>query len=134
MALIEAALRAHALADANLSALIGERWYGPTLEQFSALPAVTVQCVSSVSTHSHDGGGFPERARYQFTAWAESHLAALDVVGALTALFDGARGLIGSDGVDVAVDRMWKAGRIDLGREPNQKVYKIDLDFFIDYR
>lgn len=126
---IEEGLRTYALADAALSALIGTRWYGPTLEEFTAFPAVTVQCISNTSVESQQGYSGLERARYQLTVHAESQIAALPVVRRLERLFDGVRGVFGT----VSVGRSRKAGRNDAGRDPGQKLYRISLDVFIDY-
>lgn len=132
MAYIEEALREQALADPALAAVIGDRWYGPTLEVAIGDPAITVQCISDVSEYSQAGYSGLERARYQLTVWASSHLQVIQVMALIERAFSGYRGVMGTT-VAVHVGRMWKAGRTDLGREPGQKVYKSSLDFMIDY-
>lgn len=126
---IEEGLRTYALADAELEAMVGTRWYGPTLEQFSAVPAVTVQCISNTSAHSQQGYSGLETARYQLTVWATTQAAALPVLFRLERLLDGFRGQMGM----VSVGRCWKAGRTDLGRDPGQKLYSVAIDFVFEY-
>ena len=126
---IEEGLRTYALADPDLAAMVGTRWYGPTLEQFSAVPAITVSCVSNASVHSQQGYSGLETARYQLTVWATTQAAVLPVLFRLERLLDGYRGPMG----EVIVGRCMKAGRTDLGREPGQKLYSMAVDFVLDY-
>jgi len=61
---VEEGLRRMFLNFGELSALIGDRWYGPELPAGTAYPAVTMKCISSIPEISHQGEAGLEAARY----------------------------------------------------------------------
>lgn len=84
--MIEAAIRAHLIADAGLSALIDARVYPLQLPQRPALPAVTYQRISSTPTQHRDAAAAAhKRTRFQFDCWAADYDAAAAVRTALEA-------------------------------------------------
>lgn len=123
---LEQDIRAYALADAALVALIGQRWYSVDLPQGATFPAVTIQQISGSSEYTHQGHAGVERARFQVTVWTESHLAGLQVAARIETIFRTAKQAIGA--------RITKVNRTDFGREPGQNIYKTAIDFMAFYR
>lgn len=84
--MIEAAIRAHLIADAGLAALVGARVYPLQLPQRPTLPAVTYQHISTLPTQHRDNPyAHHERSRYQFDCWAGDYDSTLAVRAALAA-------------------------------------------------
>lgn len=84
--MIEAAIRAHLIADAGLTALVGSRVYPMQLPQRPTLPAVTYQRISSTPTqHRGAAAAGHERTRFQFDCWASDYDTTLAVRAALAA-------------------------------------------------
>jgi len=135
------AIRAHALSYPAIAGLIENtgaeetyRWYGPTLEQGAALPAVTVQLVSSVdAAETQLGHSGLERARYQVTVWSNCQLKLVRLSAHIERAFRGYRGVMGGAG-GIYVGYCARANAVDLGREPGRNVYKRALDFYFLYR
>lgn len=133
------AIRAHALSYPGIVGLIENeddtcRWYGPTLEQGSALPAVTVQLVSSVdAAETQQGHSGLERARYQITVWSGCGRKMGQLQKEILHAFKGYRGIMGGPG-GIEVQRCAHANMTDLGREPGRNAYKRALDFYFLYR
>lgn len=129
------AIRAHALSYPAIANLIANdddtyRWYGPTLEQGTALPAVTVQLVSSVdAAETQLGHSGLERARYQFTVWSNCQLKLVRLSAEIERAFRGFRGRMGGAcGIEVGYCN--KANATDLGREPGRNALKRAIDFY----
>lgn len=134
----EEAIRAHALKNGYLANLLSDgedryRWYGPVLEQAEALPAVTVQLISSMDAAATQlGHSSLERARFQFGVWGKCWRDCLQVSMAITqpGFFEGFRGNLGG----IEVQRCAKVNVVDLGKEPGRNVYKRAIDFYFLYR
>lgn len=135
---IEEAIRVHALHNAYLANLLSDgderyRWYGPVMEQAEALPAVTVQLISSTdAAPTQIGHSSLERARYQFMVWGSCWRDCLQVERAIVTpgFFHGFRGNLGG----IEVQRCAKVNVLDLGKEPGRNVYKRAIDFYFLYR
>lgn len=133
------AIRAHALSYPQLAVLIENddetyRWYGPTLEQRSALPAVTVQLISSVdAAETQLGHSGLERARYQFTVWSSCQLKLVRLGAEIERAFRGFRGTMGGPG-GLHVGYCSKQNAVDLGRDPGRNAYRRAIDFYFLYR
>lgn len=132
MEFIEEAIRAHALLDPGIVALINDRWHTVDLPERTALPAVTVQQISNVPEHSHAGHSGLEHSRFQFTLWSDCHLKALRLAFAIERRFDAYRGRMGGDD-GIEVGRCAKVNRVNLGREAGQKIYRTAIDFRISH-
>jgi hypothetical protein len=83
----EVKLRTLAAADPTLAGLLGSpfRWYEAQLMQGSALPAVTVQRISTARRYSHSGLGNISEIRFQFTIRDRSAETARQVAAAIIA-------------------------------------------------
>lgn len=128
---IEQGLRSWAMADAYLVALIDGRWYGPVMEQGSALPCVTVQQVGSADeAPTHQGHSGLERARLQLTVWSSCQMRAIQISERIRRRLDGFRGSLGG----MHVGRIGVVNTMDLGREPGQNVYQRVVEILIWYR
>ena len=133
------AIRAHAISYPSIAGLIENaddslRWYGPTLEQGAALPAVTVQLTSKVdAAETQLGHSGLERARYQVTVWSSCQLKLVRLSAAIERAFRGFRGTMGGAG-GIEVQYCSQANAVDLGREPGRNAYKRALDFYFLYR
>lgn len=102
---IEAALRAHLVADAGLAPLVGQRIYPQQLPQKPALPAVTYRRVSTVPTQHRDNPyARHRRARYQFDCWAGDYDTTLSVKAAL-AVAMGTLAQASNPRIDVALQQ-----------------------------
>ena len=137
---LEQAIRAQAMADAYLVALIGSRWYGATLPEMIVLPAVTAQQIASADeSPSHDGHSGVERARFQITVWSECQMRLLQIAQRIAAPvvrggpFDGFRGTLGGPG-GIQCGRVAKVNSVDMGREPGRNAYQRVMDFLFWYQ
>jgi len=134
------AIRTHALSFLRLASMIVNdddttyRWYGPTLEQGTALPAVTVQQISSVDVaETHLGHSGLERARFQITVWSQCQLKLVRLGAEIERAFRSFRGVMGGAG-GFEVGQCTKVGAVDLGREPGRNAYKRAIDISFLYR
>jgi hypothetical protein len=133
MEFIEEAIRAHALGDPAIVAIINDRWHSVDLPERTAFPAVTMQQISGVPEHSHAGHSGLEHSRYQFTIWSDCHLKALRLAFAIERRFDAFRGRMGGDD-GIEVGRSAKINRVNLGRDPGQKIHRTAIDFRISHQ
>lgn len=128
---IEQGLRTWAMADPYLVSLIDARWYGPVMEQGSALPCVTVQQIGSADeAPTHAGHSGLERARLQVTVWSSCQMKAIQISERIRRRIDGFSGSLGG----MHVGRVAVATVADLGREPGQNVYQRVVELVIWYR
>jgi hypothetical protein len=128
---IEQGLRAWAMADPYLVSLIDARWYGPVMEQGSALPCVTVQQIGSADeAPTHQGHSGLERARLQVTVWSSCQMRAIQISERIKRRIDGFRGSLGG----MPVGRVAVASTVDMGREPGQNVYQRVVELIVWYR
>lgn len=134
MEFFEEAIRAHALGDSAITALIDQRWYIIDLPQGASVPAVTMQQISGVPEHNHSGHSGQENSRWQFTVWSSCYQKASRLSWAIERRFDAFRGQWGSPEQGWwDVGRCTKVGRVTM-RNPEQKLYQIVLDFYITHR
>lgn len=128
---VEQGLRAWAMADTYLVALIGDRWFGPMLPAGVDLPAVTVQLISSIDeSPTHQGHSGLERARLQVTVWSACWTRAIQISERIKRRIDNLTGTLGG----IPVGRVAVVGTIDQGRESGRNVYQRSIDLVIWYR
>lgn len=89
MARVDDALRTLVLADAGMSALIGERMYPDVLPQGATFPAIRFFEVSLTPLYQHDGDANLDTSRYQFDCYAANRPAAKDVAMVLRTILGG---------------------------------------------
>jgi len=76
------------LAEATLTALVGDRIEPVLNSQDTALPALSYQTISRPTEHSHDGPGM-SRPRVQITAIAKTYAQVVAVLAAVKLALDG---------------------------------------------
>lgn len=86
---VDDALRAWVLADAGVSALIGQRMYPDVLPQGAIFPAIRYFEVSLSPLYAHQGDLNLDTSRYQFDCYAATRPAARDLAAALRAALSG---------------------------------------------
>jgi len=93
---LEADMRTYLLAQAGLTALVGERVtpFGKRL-QGEDVPAITYQLVAGPTTHYSHNGPSDYEVSFQFDCWASDADEALAVAGELQTALDGYRGTWG---------------------------------------
>ena len=121
----ESALRAWAIADPTLAALIGTRFYPMLLPQVPTLPACTY---ARVSRFRPDEIPFAT-VRIQVTCWAATHDEARAVAQALTVAAGRKKGT--SAGLRVIYCS--EVNDLDL-RDPETGRYTVPVDFKLTYR
>ena len=115
-------------AHSGLSNLVETRIYPGRLPDPASghVPAVVYQLVSSPRMVAHDGVLPDTESRYQFDAWATTHVTATDVAGQLTAALLGYTGDMGS--TSVAIPR--RTNEFD-SYEDDTGLYRVTVEFII---
>lgn len=127
---IEAAMRAHLIADPGVSGLVGQRIYPIAMPQGTTLPAITYQRVSTVRIGSKQGPTGMAQPRLQINCWSKSYGDAKALADAVRVALDGYRGLMGG-----AVD-VWETvvgTDVDLYEE-DLGIYHVAVDVTIWHR
>lgn len=125
---IEEAIYAHLMANAEITALIGNRLYPAKLPPKKVYPSVTYFKVSDVPQRTF-GKRFWTRPRFQFSIRAESYSEAKQIKNKLKAVLDNYAGLMGgTSGVWVKLIEV--AGDYD-DNDPDTGLTFIPIDFFI---
>lgn len=91
--MLEERLYTYLTADSGLSTLIGTRLYPDVLPENVTLPAVCYQRVSTVPTHSRDGGAKLFMCRFQFDVFGADAKGVRQTVLALEAALNGFKGI-----------------------------------------
>jgi hypothetical protein len=86
---MEEALRAHLLANAAVAALVGTRITWLQRPQGSALPAITLQGVSTRRDHTLEGRDGLVGRLVQIDVWATTYATMKDIQRALISALDG---------------------------------------------
>ena len=76
MPLIESAIFEHLNADADLTALLGDRIFPIVMHQGTAMPSMVYQQISGVREYHLGGRSCIAESRYQFSNWDRSYLGA----------------------------------------------------------
>jgi hypothetical protein len=97
---IEHALKTYLEAQAGLTALLGDsKLYYGTAPQDVTAPYLVMRKISSVRTHSHDGGSHLARSRMQFSIYGEhgagGYYACKQIAEQLRTALQGKTGNIG---------------------------------------
>jgi len=128
---LDEALWSHVLGDANVSAIIGQRFFPDAIPQNEQIPAAVYQQISSVADETLDGASGLTFARYQISAWAATRREAKTLAEAIRFRLQSFRGDMG----DVSVQDVSLIDRRD-GYEPavqnaQQSRHGVQLDFQI---
>jgi hypothetical protein len=92
---LERALYAHLVGWPALSALTRDRVFPVVIPEDADLPAVAYQRISGPRLLAHDGPTGMAEGRMQVTVLGTSYAEAKEIAGAVRALFDGWRGILG---------------------------------------
>lgn len=95
-------LTEYLLADAGLSALIGDRLYPLVIDEDNDGDCLTYQVVSDPSEITHSGQNTFSHPRIQFDCYGSTYAAALAVANALKAATAGYKGSMGSVNVQAS--------------------------------
>lgn len=95
--MIEQGLVTYLLANAGLTALIGNRLHDLVLPQSATVPAVVWQLISNPPEQTHSGPSQLAHPRYQFACWAKTTLEAAQTARALRLALNGYTGMMGSE-------------------------------------
>jgi hypothetical protein len=109
-----------------VTALIGTRLYPVVLPQAPTFPAVSYQWISGVGFPNMENTGSLRMQRVQFTAWAPTYTAAVQVFEAVRARLNGFKGVNGGTQFEGA----FFVNEVDL-YEPEPQLYGRAGDFFV---
>lgn len=129
---IEEALAAHILADADITALIGDRIYPNVAPQDAELPLLVYQRISSPRVRSQSGPSGLAHPRFQIRAKAASYSEARDLAGKVRVSLDGFAGTMGGGG-GVSVGATFLDNERDA-YEDALKAHSVPMDFIIWHR
>lgn len=95
--MIEEGLIVYLLANAGMSAKIGNRLHELVLPQQPTMPAVVWQRISGPREHTHSGPSQLAHPRFQFACWDKTLLGAIQTAEVLRAALNGYTGAMGSE-------------------------------------
>ena len=128
---LDEGLWSHIVADANVSAIIGQRCFPNAVPQGEQMPAAVYQLISSEHDETMDGASGLATARYQISAWAATRREAKMLADALRLRLQSYRGMLGS----VEVQDISLAARRDVFEPSPDKLHQsrfgVQLDFEI---
>jgi len=126
--MMEEALRAMILADAGVSAIVGQRVYWGDRPQGEPVPAIVMLGISQVAGHHMQGPDGVTMRRVQCDCYAETYLGSKMLERALKAAIDGKRSGI-LQGIFLANARdLREAGTNDADR-----FYRASVDFMVHH-
>jgi hypothetical protein len=124
---IEDALRAVLVADADVSALAFERVWPIRLPQSATLPAVVYQRVSTIGAIALDSPVGPTRSRVQLSAWAATFGQARQLGEAMVAALSGYRGEAGGEELQLVRLVNW----LDDHEPGPPERFRVIADFYV---
>ena len=135
---VEEAVKVYALADANLTALIGQRLYWIQAEDNPTLPYVTYQTITAPYPGFAFGNFNAGAPRIQFSAWSEDRYTALSIGNIIKARWRWFNGTI--DGVPIMMTETTApvvikegAGGGGVTGSATRDVYQAIVDVIITY-
>lgn len=130
--MIEEALVAHLLADADVSALIDDRIFPNVAPQDAALPLLVYQRISSPRVRSQSGPSGLAHPRFQIRAKAATYAGARDLANKVRVSLDGFAGTMGGGG-GVSVGAAFLDNERDA-YEDTLEAHSVPMDFIIWHR
>lgn len=125
--MIEDALRAVLIADADVSALVAARVWPARLPQSAALPAVVYQRVSTTGGMSLSAPAGPTRSRVQLSAWAPTFPQARQLGEAVVAALNGYSGIAGGEPLQLVRLVNW----LDDHEPGPPERFRVIADFYV---
>lgn len=129
--LIETAIQSALSADAGVAALVGDRIYYTRAIQDTAKPYIVFSKVGGVRMHTHQGAAGLVHARFQFSAFAETYIAAKNVQVEVQDVLQGFQGTLGGAG-GVEVYTCHYENEIDF-YEDDTRLYHVAADYMFWY-
>lgn len=126
---MEEALSDHLLAQAGLTALVGNRITWARRPQGSASPAIVLHVIDRLPQYTMAGPSDATSQRIQTDIWADSFADAKAVARQLTAALSGAHPTVG----DVEFLGSFKEGERDSFEQGagDEALYRVGMDFII---
>jgi len=129
---IEEALTTYLLAQSDLTALIGRRFFYDELPQGTTLPAVVCQCVDDIKSHTHDGQSKLESPNYQYTAYASTRSGARAIANKIKAALCDYVGVM--SGIKVQyITLLNELPNTEATSDGSITVHTVDLEFEINF-
>jgi hypothetical protein len=126
---LEVDLMTYLLAYTGLANLVGARIYPLRLPKEVTYPAITYMRISKPRTYSHSGDSNLSKPRIQFSCFAKTYLAALDVADQIVAALSGFKGSMSQTEIYAAFIQ----SQADM-YEPDTMLYHIPVDVIIHYK
>ena len=128
---MDEALRGYLVADAGISALVGDRIAWALRPRSDALPSIALHLISGVRDYHMEGASGLVESRVQVDCWATTILAALTIARAVNAAIGGLHAVI--DGVQFqAVMLESQSTRAeDNPMSPDDVLYRVMQDYMI---
>jgi hypothetical protein len=129
---IRPALRSYLFGDPTVNGLVGgARIHHLRLPQDDVGPSIVFTKITEAADYHMAGGSGLVTMRMQFDAWAQNADAATQLANAMFDRLSGAKGVIGTDSVDVQGIYVVN-GRDDY--DGVTKLYRVSRDYLIWYR
>ena len=100
------------------------------LPERAGRPAIVYRRISTIRNLTHDGPDGLVEARFQFTAHADTHPAALDLARSIRSRIHGRTGPIAADDIALVIVE----NELDLGYTPDAEGWEITLDAIVRYK
>lgn len=132
--MIEAAIRAKLVADADVNGIISGRIHPFTVPTEIARPKLTYQRIDTVRWYSNDGPTGSPRIRLQVDCWADELLTAKTLADKVRQCLDGYRGV--TSGVQVDGVHLQDERDMPQAMAPGQEkpIQRVSLDFIVDFQ
>lgn len=129
--MIEKALRAILIADADINAIVEGRFYPLHLPQDAALPSLVYERVSTKPTYSYQGDSGLDRARFQIDACAADPEEAFTLGGLVEKRLSGLRTHAQGHDIEIFFENATDAH--ETGYENLAEIYRRIMDFYVWY-
>lgn len=129
---IESALRAHLLADSNISNEISTRMFPLRLPQNTEFTAITYQVISGDSTYTQDGDSGLDRPRIQIDVWDPSYEKSVEVGNLVKDRLSGFKGTVSGIEIQGIFRDSWR-DLDDVLADGITKLYRRSQDFFVHH-
>lgn len=123
---VEEAIRTHALQDAALANLVGDRFYMDVFQQGDDDPSILLSQISGVEELAHDGPAGLCTKRFQMTIRSNCLFKNIQIAARLKKIFHGFSGRLANE---IQVGRVQHAGEVNLGQNPGENIRMYATDF-----
>lgn len=132
---INTALVTYLLAQATITALVGQRIYpGGIATQRVTKPYIVVEMASSPGEHTQDGASGIGRPHYTVTPYALQYGQAHQIAAAVKAALDSYQGMMGGTGGVYVHSCFYEDQRDEVDTSIEPLVYSVPQEYYIKYR